>query len=166
MNITQPVQDIINRQINMEFNSAYSYLAMAAYFESRALQGFAKWMRLQSEEENVHAMKFFDYLHDRGGQVTLLEMPKPRIDFSSPLEVFQVSLDQEEKVTASIYDIYELAHNERDYATVSFLKWFNDEQVEEERSAADMVQRLELAGDNPEALLLLDQMAGQRSAAE
>lgn len=162
MTISKALQTIINKQISQEFESFYTYLAMAAYFENRALNGFAKWMRMQSHEEYEHALKFFDYLNDRGGRAELLTIPQPPVEFDSPLGVFQQSLEQEQRVTESIYEIYQMAHQERDYATVSFLKWFSDEQVEEERSAADMVERLKLAGEDPQALLFLDSEAGRR----
>ena len=162
MDIKTTLEKSINRQIQMELASFYAYLGMEAWFEEKALSGFAHWMRLQSSEEHEHAMKFFTYLHDRGGSVTLFGLDKPKMDFASPLEVFQASLAQERAVSASIYEIYEEAHDQKDFATVSFLKWFLDEQVEEERSTSDMVQRLEFAGDSPEAIFLLDKEAGQR----
>ena len=164
MNISDKMQDALNRQINMEQASAHAYLAMAAWFESRSLNGFGHWMRLQSQEETEHAMKFLDYLQDRGGNVRLRAIPEPVDAFDSPLHAFEASLDQERKVTASIHQLYELAHVEKDFATVSMLKWFVDEQVEEENAAGEMVDRLKLAGDQPNALLLLDSMAAKRSA--
>lgn len=163
MNIDKSVTDALNKQINLEFAAAYIYLSMAAYFEDKAFTGFARWMRLQSQEENGHAMRIFDYLHDRGARVDLLAIEKPAHDFSGPLDAFQQALGHERKVTACIHSLYELAHEKKDYATVSMLKWFVDEQVEEEKSASDMVDRLKLAGENPNALLLLDRLAGQRA---
>jgi ferritin len=126
------------------------------------LSGFAHWMRLQQAEENGHAMKFFQYIQDRGGRVVLEAIAKPSSDFSSPLDAFEQSLAHEKKVTASIHNLYELALANRDYATVSLLKWFVDEQVEEEKNASEMVDRITMAGDNSNALLLLDSQAGQR----
>ena len=162
MKIKKSIEKALNDQIRMELSSAYTYLSMAAYFERRAFNGFAQWMRLQREEEHGHAMRFYDYLHDRDGRVELQAIDKPEHDFSSPLDVFERSLAQEREVTASIHSLYDLAVKEKDHATVSMLKWFVDEQVEEEKSVQDMVDRLKLAGDHPGALLILDKEAGQR----
>jgi ferritin len=166
MSLSKTIQDAINKQINLELASAYAYLSMAAFFEGRALNGFGKWMRMQYAEENGHAMKFYDYLLDRGGRVELQTLAAPPQDFTTPLAAFEQSLAHEQKVTKSIHRIYELAHEEKDYATVSLLKWFVDEQVEEEKTVSDVVDRLKIAGDNPNALLLLDSMAGQRTTVE
>lgn len=166
MKISDKVQKAINDQINMELDSEYTYLAMAAYFDRNAFNGFAHWMHLQSQEEHEHAMRFYHYLHDRDGRVELQALEKPSSDFASPLEVFKQSLENERKVTKSIYDLLELAQKEKDHATVSMLKWFIDEQVEEEKSAGDMVDKLTLAGDHPGSLLILDQEAGNRSGTD
>lgn len=148
----------------MEFHASYSYLSMAAYFEANSWDGFASWMSLQSDEERVHAMKFYTYLLDRGATVSLPAIEAPRRDFSSPLEVFEASLEQEQAVTASINRLYKIAHECDDYATVSFLKWFVDEQVEEEKAVSDMIEKLGRVGDNPDAMLLLDSLAGERDS--
>lgn len=166
MSLTSEIQAELNKQINLEFASAYTYLSMVAYFEHRSLNGFGHWMRLQYQEENDHAMKLYDFVQDRGGRVVLEAIEKPVQDFTSPLDAFEQSLAHERKVSASIHDIYGLAHDKKDYATVAFLKWFVDEQVEEEKNAAEMVDRLKLAGENPNALLLLDSQAGARSPEE
>ncbi len=163
MKIKKNVEKAINDQIAMELASAYTYLSMAAYFDRCAFNGFAHWMRLQRDEEEQHAMRFYNYLHDRDGKVELQALDKPPHDFTSPLKVFELSLESEKKVTASIHGLYELAQKEKDHATVSMLKWFIDEQVEEEKSALEMVDKLKLAGDHPGALLILDKEAGQRS---
>ena len=125
---------------------------MAAYFEHTAFTGFGKWMEVQSGEEFGHANRFFEYIVERGGKVTLQAIPEPKCDYKSPLEVFKASLGHEQKVSASICAIYQLATAEKDYATLSFLKWFLDEQVEEERNVADILAKLELVGDNPNGL--------------
>lgn len=164
MSLTPEIQQALNQQINLELASAYAYLSMTAYFEDRSLNGFGHWMRLQHQEEHGHAMKIYDFIQDRGGRVVLEAIGKPPEDFSSPLDAFEHSLAHERKVTASINDIYGLAHETKDYATVAFLKWFIDEQVEEEKNASEMVDRLKLAGDNPNALLLLDSQAAARAA--
>lgn len=163
MSLTSEIEKALNEQINLELLSAYTYLSMVAYFESQAMSGFAHWMRLQHAEENAHAMKFFEYIQDRGGRVVLDAIAKPGHEFANPLDAFEQSLAHEKKVTASIHKIYELALSQKDYATVSLLKWFVDEQVEEEKSASDMVDRLKLAGDNSNAILLLDSQAAGRT---
>jgi ferritin len=164
MKLSGTIEKALNDQLNMELSSSYAYLGMAAWFSSGPFTGFAKWMQMQSKEEVEHAQKFFEYLTDRGGKVVLEAIPQPKGDFSSPLEAFKASLGHEQKVSASICKIYEMAHTEKDYPTMSFLKWFLDEQVEEEKTVADMIARLELIGDNHNGLFHLDQVAGRRSS--
>ena len=135
---------------------------MAAYFERNAFDGFSKWMHLQSEEEHMHAMKFYQYLIDRGGVARIPSIPAPEWNFDSVIKVFEASLDQEREVTRHIYDLYKIAQNESDFATVSFLKWFVDEQVEEEKNVSDMIDKLKMAQGNPDSLLLLDRYALER----
>jgi ferritin len=119
-------------------------------------------MRSQSQEETEHAMKFYDFILDRGGQVVLQAMDQPLVEFGSPLEVFERALEHERKVTAMINDLYGLAVRENDYASQTFLQWFVTEQVEEEKNAGDVVQTLKMIGDSNEALFLLDRELGQR----
>lgn len=152
----------MNLQINKEIYSGYLYLAIAAYFEDQNLGGFAHWMRLQAEEELEHGMKFFDFLVDRGERVELLEIEKPESDFGSPAEVFTKVLEHEQYVTSRINLLYELAQNEKDYATQVFLNWFVDEQVEEEKNASEILGYLEKVGDSGNALLMLDQRLKSR----
>jgi ferritin len=166
MKLSPQLEKALNDQTNLEFSSAYAYLGMAAYFEHTAFTGFAKWMELQAAEEISHANKFFKYVADRGGRVKLGGIAEPRSDFKSPLEAFQASLGHEQKVSAAICGIYELALAEKDYATLAFLKWFLDEQVEEEKSVGDMVAKLELIGDNRNGLFQLDKLAGKRTSEE
>jgi ferritin len=163
MKLSSKLEKVLNDQINMELTSAYAYFGMAAYFESTAFTGFGKWMELQSREELGHANRFFKYIVERGGKVTLGAIPAPKCDYKSPLDAFKASLGHEQKVSASIYAIYELAAGEKDYATLSFLKWFLDEQVEEERNVGDVLAKLELVGDNRSALYQIDQQAGRRA---
>jgi ferritin len=160
------IQDAMNEQIKNEFYSAYQYLSMAAYCESMNLPGFAHWMRAQSQEETEHAMKFYDYILDRGGRVVLQAMEQPVVEFGSPLEVFERALEHERKVTAMINDLYGLALRENDYASQAFLQWFVTEQVEEEKNAGDVVETLKMIGDKSEALFLLDRELGQRENGE
>jgi ferritin len=154
--LSKTMQDALNEQINKELFSAYLYLSMSAYFESIHLPGSAKWMRAQHDEEHLHANKFFDYVNDRGGRVTLKAIDAPQVEFKSPLAAWEMVLEHERKVTASIHRLYEVALAEKDYATQSMLKWFIDEQVEEEKNATLMVERFKQAGDHPSTLLLLD----------
>ena len=156
------VHDALNEQIKNEFYAAYLYLAMVAYFDERHLDGFAHWMRMQNAEEIAHAMKLFDHLTDIGGRVVLQAIDQPPSDFKSPLDVMERALAHEQHVTQKIHDLYALAVDEKDYATQVLLQWFVTEQVEEEKSVGDIVGRLQLVGDSPEALLLIDQELAAR----
>jgi ferritin len=164
MKLSGNLEKALNDQLNLELASGYAYLGMAAHFANGPFTGFAKWMQLQSKEEMEHADKFFDYIVDRGGKVTLQAVPQPKSEYSSVLEVFEASLGHEQKVSAAICKIYEAAQAEKDYPTLSFLKWFLDEQVEEEKSVGEMVTRLQFIGDNHNGLFQLDRMAAQRAA--
>src|ERR1035438_5832806 len=135
MKLSNKLEKVLNDQINLEFSSAYAYLRMAAYFDRTPFTGFGKWMQVQSSEEIGHADRFFKYIVERGGKVTLQAIPEPKCDFKSPLEAFKASLGNEQKVSASICAMYELATAEKDYPTLSFLKWFLDEQRSEEHTS-------------------------------
>lgn len=160
--LSQSIQDALNNQINLEFSSAYAYLAAAAHFESANLPGFAVWMRKQYEEEITHAMRLFDHMHDRGGRVALKAIAEPKAQFAKPLDAFEMALGHEQKVTASIHNLYALAAKENDYATQTMLQWFITEQVEEEKNVGQVVDWLKMAGDTPVAILMLDQKLGAR----
>jgi ferritin len=160
--LSEALQKAINEQIKDEFYASHLYLSMAAYFEANSLPGFAHWMELQSSEERNHAMRFYAYVNDRGGRVVLKEIGKPASDFGSPLEVFEKALQHEQKVTASINEIYALAVKEGDYATQVMLNWFVEEQVEEEKSATDVIDMLKRAGDKEHVLLMIDRQLGAR----
>lgn len=161
--LSETVQQALNKQITYEFSAAHTYMSMSAYFESLNLTGFASWFRVQAEEEREHAERFFDYVNDRGGRVLLGAIPEPRSEYSSPLDAMEHALKHERSVTAAIHDIYALATRESDYATQSMLKWFIDEQVEEEKNADEVIQRLKLVGGDGTGLLLIDrQLAGRR----
>jgi ferritin len=166
MKLSSKLAKVLNDQINLELCSAYAYLGMAAYFERTAFTGFGKWMEVQSNEELGHANRFFRYIVERGGAVILGAIAEPKCDYKSPLDAFKASLGHEQKVSASICAIYELAAAEKDYATLSFLKWFLDEQVEEERNVGDILAKLELVGDNRSGLYQIDQQAARRAEAE
>ncbi len=162
--LSKTLQDAINNQINLELSSAYIYLSMAAHFEGENLGGFANWMQVQYHEETEHAMKFFKYVYERGGNVILKAIPQPVAKFKSPLDVMHIVLEHEQKVTASINKLYELALKEKDYATQSFLKWYIDEQVEEEKNATDIINMLEMTGDAKMGLMMIDHQLGKRKA--
>ena len=161
--LTDAMQRAINDQINHEFQAAYLYLSMSAHFETTGLPGFAHWMRLQSQEELAHGMKLFDYIHARDGRAKLLQINAPPASFGSALDVARMVLGHEREVTKLINRLYETAGTEKDYVTAAQLQWFLTEQIEEEKSASDIVQRLELAGDNVNAILLLDKEMGARN---
>jgi ferritin len=158
------MQDAMNEQINKELFSSYLYLSMAAYYEDKNLPGFANWMRVQAEEEREHAMKFFDFILERGGRVWLKGIDAPKTEWSSSLEVAQEVAEHEAKVTASIYSLYELAQQEKDYPAQVMLQWFISEQVEEEKNAAEIVAALKLIEDRGTAVLMLDHQLAKRKA--
>lgn len=160
--LSKVVQDALNQQIKDELYSSYLYLSMSAHCETINLPGFAHWMRLQSEEELSHAMKFFDYVNDRGGRVVLQGIDQPPAEFNAPLDIFQQVLEHEQKVTGLIHQLYALALKENDYPTQVELQWFITEQVEEEKSAGEIVEQLKVIGDHSTALLMLDRHLGAR----
>lgn len=165
MNMPAPVQATINSQIKNELQAHYNYLGMSAHFEGTPYRGFAQWMRIQSNEEYGHAMKLYDYLVDRNGKVELTAIEAPKMSYGTlPIEVFQTALANEQLVTRQINDLYDLAQTQKDFATLQFLTWFLQEQVEEEKTVLLMVERLELAADNAAGLLRLDSEAAQRAA--
>ena len=162
MPINETVQQAINDQIQRELSSAYTYLAMTAHFEAANLPGFARWMRLQSEEEQEHAMRLFDYLNDRGGRVVLQAIEQPKRDFGTPLAAFEAALHHEQYITRCIHELHALAGREHDPATQVMLQWFITEQVEEEKNASHVVETLKLIGDDRAALVALDRELGRR----
>ena len=164
--LSDSIQDALSNQIKREFSSAYAYLAMTAYFEDTNFPGFAKWTRMQYEEEISHGMRLFDFVHVRGGRAIVHGTDKPPTDFAGPLDVFTKALAQEQSVTKSIYHLYELAQTEKDYGTQIELQWFITEQIEEEKIFDEIIQTLNLAGDNRAALLLLDRQLGERKIEE
>jgi len=159
---SKQMESALNDQINAEMYSAYLYLAMSAYFQSTNLSGFANWMKIQAQEEMVHAMKFYDYINERGGRVALQDIEAPPKDWDSPLDVFDATLLHEQKVTSLINTLVDIAMEERDHATNIFLQWFVSEQVEEEDTANEMLQKIKLMGDAPGGMFMLDNEMGQR----
>lgn len=160
--LSDKMEQALNKQLNAELYSAYLYLSMAAYFHASNLNGFANWMMVQNLEETAHAMKFFNFINERGGRIRLAAIDQPAGDWSSPLEVFTETLKHEEKVTGLINNLVDLAMTERDHASNAFLQWFITEQVEEEASANEIIQNLKLAGNDPHSLLMLDRELATR----
>ena len=160
--LSKTLEAAINDQIKHELYSAYLYLSMSAYLEANNMPGSARWMRLQSQEETSHAMKFFDYMYDRGNRVVLQAIDQPPAEFGSVLDIFEKALEHEKKVTGLINSIYELAVKENDYPTQVELQWFITEQVEEEKSAGDIVDQLKMVGDHGPSLIMLDRALGAR----
>ena len=160
--IKEKIQDALNKQINAELYSSYLYLSMSAFFESINLKGCANWMRVQTQEELVHAMKFYDYLIERGGKVILSSIESPPTEWPSPLAIFEQAYQHEQKVTGLINGLVDLAIAEKDHATNNFLQWFVSEQVEEEASADEVVQKIKLMGDARGGIFMLDRELAQR----
>jgi ferritin len=163
--ISKVMEDAINAQITRELYSANLYLAMAAYYHSRNLNGFANWMRIQASEEMQHAMKFFDYLLERDGKVALGTIDAPPTEWESTLDAFEKALEHERYITKNINDLADLAFDQRDHATSNMLQWFVNEQVEEEATTGEIVDRLKLAGDSKSPLFMLDSELKSRKPA-
>jgi ferritin len=162
MELSKSMQDALNKQINEELASAYIYLSMAAYCESIDLPGFAKWMGAQSNEEMEHAMKLYGFIHSRGGRVVLEAIEKPPVEFDGPVDVFEKTLAHEQYITGCIHNLYGMAVAENDYASLSTLQWFVDEQVEEEESATEILMTLKKIGDKAQGLFMVDRHLAQR----
>ena len=160
--LDQKIQDTINDQMIFEMYSANIYLSMATWFDQKNLSGFASWMKVQYQEEMFHAMKFYGYINERGGQVLIEGIDAPPTEWASPLAVFENALEHERLVTSRINDIVALATEERDFATLNFLQWFVSEQVEEEANVDGVVQQLKLMQGAPGGLFMLDRELGQR----
>lgn len=161
--ISNKLQDAINNQIQAEMDSAYIYLAMSVYSESKNLRGFAHWLKTQYNEEMEHAFKLLNYLTERGGIVKLQAIPAPAAEFGTPVEVFEKVLAHEIHVTSLITKLYELAVEEKDYAAQIFLQWFIEEQVEEEGNASAILERLKMIGNSNGSLLYIDKELGKRA---
>jgi ferritin len=157
------IEEAFNEQINWELYSGYLYLSMSAYFLSINLNGFANWMRMQALEELTHAMKFFDFINERSGRVTLLEAKSPPQEWESPLAAFEDAYEHECFVSSRINDLVNLSLEEKDHASNNFLQWFVAEQVEEEASVDEVAQKLKIIGGDGGGLFMLDQELGQRT---
>jgi len=156
------VEEAMNRQIGAELASAYLYLSMSAHFASEGLSGFAHWMRRQSEEENAHAMRFFDHVLDRGGTVVLEQIDQPPAGFGAPVSIFEQVLDHERQVTEAIHGLYELALEQKDHASAPLLLEFITEQIEEEKTATELLDQVRLVGQDKGQLLFLDRELAKR----
>jgi ferritin len=156
------MEKTFNEQINEELYSAYLYLSMVAYFESTNLPGFANWMRVQTQEEIVHAMKFYDYINQRNGRVVLTALADPQIEWKSQMDAFEAAYKHEVHITAKINELVNLAIEEKDHAANMFLQWFVNEQVEEEKNASDIIQKLKMIKDSSEGLYMLDKELATR----
>jgi len=161
--IGKKVEAALNDQIRKEIYSSYLYLSMAARFASMNLNGFAHWMKVQTTEETKHGMKIYDHVIARNGRVILQQIDSPPSDWKSAKAMFQAAYQHEQKVTESIDKIVALARAQKDTATEVFLQWFVNEQVEEEASTNEILRKLQLMGDNPAALVMLDAELGKRS---
>lgn len=154
--INPKVEDILNAQINKEFYSAYLYLAMSAYFDEIGLKGFSNWTKVQAKEEMDHGMILFDYVIERDGNVDLRQIEAPSKDFKSPLQVFEMILEHEKSVTASIECVASLSEDECDMATRHFINWYISEQVEEEANVLDVIKMIKMFGTEGQILYHLD----------
>lgn len=164
--MNESVVEAINRQINSELSASYSYLAMSAWCERQKFTGAARWLRLQSQEEYMHAMKLFDFILARDANVDLKPIEQPSQTFASLADVFEKALQQEQEVSRQIDALYETAFKEKAFAAVAELQWFLTEQVEEEKVGREIVAKFKMIGDDAPSILDLDRELGSRSGAE
>lgn len=162
--MNKKVLDSINNQVMHEFYSAYFYLSMAAHCEAENLPGFAKWLTMQAQEEQEHALKFYKFILDRGDKVALQAIAQPPVTFTTPKDIFKQVYEHEQKVTGLINAIYEVALAEKDYPAQILLQWFINEQVEEEKNASYIVEMLNKIGDSVGSLYQFDHQMGKRAA--
>jgi len=160
------VVEAINQQINSELSASYAYLAMSAFCERQKFTGAARWLRVQSQEEHMHAMKLFDFMLARDHNVELQAIERPSGGFTSLADVFHRALEQEQQVSRQIDALYEIAFTEKAFAAVAELQWFLTEQVEEEKTAREIVAKFDLVGNDPASLLDMDRELGSRSVVE
>lgn len=156
------VESALNKQIQKEMASAYLYLSIAAYCEGKNLKGFAHWFEFQAKEEMNHAMKIYRYIYSRGGNVEFLALEQPKAKINSPMDTLVAALDHEKYITSEIHKLFKLSVEKEDYATQSFLKWFIDEQVEEEESVVELIEKLKLTGEKGGAFYMFDKEMGKR----
>lgn len=160
--VSQKLIKALNDQFNYELLSAHYYIAMAAYCSEQDLDGFATFFKVQAEEERFHAMKFYDYVTEVGGRILITDIKNPQNNFTNITNVFKSALEHEEGVTKRVYNLMDLAQEEKEHATISFLSWFVDEQVEEEANMKAIIKRLERLGSDHHGLFVLDKELGAR----
>ncbi len=160
---SKKMEKALNDQVNAELYSSYLYLSMAAHFKNIGLNGFARWMECQALEELTHAMKFYGFLGERGAEAVMQPIEGPPVTWKSPFAVFEEVHKHEVKVTGLIHNLVDLAIKEKDHATNNFLQWFVSEQVEEEASATEVLQKLKLIEGAQGGLFMLDQELAQRT---
>lgn len=163
--LKEPIETALNEQINAELYSEYLYLSMAAYYEDEGLPGFASWMRAQADEERSHAMRIYDFVIDRDGRVILDSIDSPPTEWSTPADAFKEAYEHEVEISEMIDELVVLAREENDNATENMLQWFVAEQVEEEATAQDILDKLKHVGDDGTGLMMIDQELGQRGDA-
>ncbi len=156
------MEKALNEQVNAELYSSYFYLSMSSYFESISLPGCASWMKAQAQEELFHGIKMYDYINERGGRAIMAAIDQPPSEWNSPLHVFEEILAHEQKVTGLINDLANLAQDERDHASSIFLQWFISEQVEEEASVGEVLDKFKLIKEDKGGLFAMDQDLGKR----
>lgn len=161
--INENVLKVLQEQLNKEFYSAYLYLSMSAHFSDKGLKGFANWMRVQAQEEQIHAMFIYDFIVARNEKVVLTQVAAPPNNWSSPLQIMETSLKHEEGVTASINNVISVAEEAKDRATMSYMYWFVAEQVEEEANAKEIIDSLKFIGEDKTAIYMLDQELAKRT---
>ena len=160
--ISKKLEDMLNEQVKNEFYSAYYYLTMAAWFTSKNLSGFANWYTVQVQEERDHAMAMMNYILRVGGKAEFRAIDAPPAEFSSPMDIFEKTLEHEQKVTGLINDLMSAAVDERDFKTQHFLQWFINEQVEEEENATGLIEKLKISGSTEAGILYMDKDAALR----
>jgi ferritin len=160
--LSEKMVQALNEQVNREMYSAYLYMSMSSHCANVGLKGFANWFMVQYHEEMLHAMKIYEYIQRQGGQVVLKPIEGPPVEFDSPLDMFEKTLEHERFITRSINELMETAIAEKDHASQIFLHWYVTEQVEEEENDNDIIQQLKLIKDNPQGLMMLDrELAGR-----
>ena len=160
--MNKKVYKVFNEQVQAELYSAYMYLAMSLYLEDKNFKGMASWLKVQYEEERAHALRLAKFMQERGVKPELLQIDAPPAEYGTPLEVFTKALEHEQYVTSRIHSMYEVAVKEKDYAAMTHLHWFIDEQVEEEDQTREIVDKLTMVGDNMNGLFVIDSQLGAR----
>ena len=161
--LSERLLNALNDQLKYEFDSSHLYLSMAAYCASQDFDGFAHFFRIQAEEERFHAMKFFDFIHAKGSNVVIKGVEEPSMQYDSILDAFEIAYEHEKSVTKRVYNLMDIATEEREHATISFLRWFVDEQVEEEASFDMIKKKIKRIKDDTNALYMLDDELGNRT---